>query len=224
MLRSFSTAIALGLCASAAAQDTVDPVDLGVIQDDEVVVVQRLLYPKSNRVELGLSAGWAAWDKYLTTPSAQLTVDVHRSESIAFSGALGIGYGLKNGTYRELERDYGIAPYTFRYVGSLLFGVAWSPIYAKASLSRKTVVHHDVYGVLRAGATLSTSTIPDGGTPISPTVSLGIGARIFTHRSLAIRLEARDDILYERHKITSDGAIVQRFLVSVGVSFLSEGT
>ena len=64
-------ALAALLLSSALAQDPVDPNDLGVIQDDEVVVVQRLLYPKTNRVELGLSGAWAAWDRYMTTPSAQ---------------------------------------------------------------------------------------------------------------------------------------------------------
>ncbi len=221
MLR-FLTTLSLLCCATLAhAEDPVDPVDLGVIQDDEVVVVQRLLYPKTNRVELGLSGAWAAWDRYMTTPSAQLTVDVHRSESLAFSGALGLGYGLKNGTYRELERDYGVAPYSFRYVGSLLFGVAWSPIYAKASLSRRHVVHHDVYGVLRAGATLSASVIPDGGSPISPTISAGIGARVFTFNNLALRLEARNDMFVERHKLTDESAFGQRFFVSIGISYLS---
>lgn len=209
---------------TALAEDGVDPNDLGVIQDDEVYVVQRLLYPKTNRVEMGVAAGLAAWDRYLTTPAAQLSIDVHRSEAISFSAALGVGYGLKNSTYRELERDYGIAPYTYRYLGSALFGVAWSPIYAKASVSRTKVVHHDLYGVVRAGATLGTSTIPDGGMAVSPTASFGLGARVFTHRNLALRFEARDDVFLERHSLTDESVLRQRFMVTVGVSFLTEGT
>ena len=223
-LPPLAAAAAVLLALPASAQESVDPVDLGIIKDDEVVVVQRLLYPKNNRFEVGLSAGWAAWDRYLTTPSAQLTIDVHRSESLALSMAFGAGYGLKNGTYRELEVDHGIAPYSFRYLGSALAGISWSPIYAKASISRRIVVHHDVYGALRVGATLSSSTIPDGGTPLSPTVSFALGARIFTHNNLAVRLEARDDVFLEHHKLTSDSDLRQRFMVSIGISYLTEGS
>jgi outer membrane beta-barrel protein len=207
--------------ALAAEPEPVDPVDLGVVRSEEVVVVQRLLYPKSDRTELGLGLGWAAWERYLTTPSVQLSVDVHRSESLAFSGVLGLGWGLPNGLHNELRRDHDVQPYAFRYLGSLLFGASWSPIYAKASVSRRRVVHHDLFLAARAGATLERSVIPQGGMPVAPTISPAVGARVFLPNGMALRAELRDDIVFERRKLTGDWGVVQRFFVVVGVSALS---
>lgn len=198
-----------------------DPVDLGVLRQDDVVVVQRLLYPKTDRTEIGAGLGWAAWDRYTTTPALNLGVDLHQSESLGLSLQLGVGYGLKNGTYRELERVHGVAPYSFRYLGSAMFGATWSPIYAKMSVAKRRVVHHDLYALARAGATLERSIIPEGGTPIAPTVSVGVGMRVFTPGNLAIRVEARDDVMLESRKLLGDMALKQRFWVGIGVSQLS---
>ncbi len=198
-----------------------DPVDLGVLRQDDVVVVQRMLYPKTDRTEIGAGLAYAAWDRYTTTPALNLGVDLHQSEAVGLSLQLGVGYGLKNGTYRELERVHGVAPYSFRYLGSAMFGVSYSPIYGKISVAKRRVVHHDLYGVARGGVTLERSVIPQGGMPIAPTVSVGVGMRVFTPGNLAIRVEARDDVFFESRKLTGDLAMRQRFWVGLGISQLS---
>lgn len=220
LFRMLAALAGLAIAAPASAQETVD---IGVIKNSDLRVVQKNLYPKAGRTELGMSLGVMPFDAYLVTPNAQLSFDSHTSEALAFGAVIGGGYGLKNGTYRELESPtYGVAPDAYRYLASALAGVQWTPIYAKMNLNGAKVVHFDLYGTGRGGVTFEQSVLPDGGTALAPTVSLGIGARLFTAKSGAIRVELRDDMLLERRKLTQDLHFKQNANVTVGYAILSK--
>lgn len=207
------------ITGAALAQETVD---VGVIRESDVRVVQKLLYPKDGRTELGVHVGWMPWDAYLTTPNTQWSLDLHQSESFSYGGVLGLGYGLKNATYRELESPtYGVAPDAYRYLGSALVGVQYAPIYAKMNLNGARVLHHDVYGAARAGLTVEQSVIPSGGMAFAPTLSLGVGWRLFTGEKGALRVELRDDFLIERRDLTQTTHLKQNANLTVGWSILS---
>jgi outer membrane beta-barrel protein len=229
MFRSFASvlarsrvvwfAFAWNAATPALAQDTVD---IGTIKDSDIVVVQRLLYPKDNRSELGVHLGAFAFDPFLFTPNVQLSFDKHFSETLGFSLMVGGGYGLKNGAYRELETPaYGKTPYAFRYLGSVLGGLEYAPIYAKANLDGARVVHFDMYGVARVGATFESSVLPQGGFSPSPTVSLGLGTRVFSGPNMAVRLELRDDVLVQYRKLTDSWHVKQNVNFTLGISRLS---
>jgi outer membrane beta-barrel protein len=207
------------LWSVALAQETLD---VGVIRNDEIAVVQKNLYPKTKRTELGVHAGVMPFDAYLTTPNAQVSVDLHQSDRVGISILAGGGYGLKSGTYRELESiTFGVAPYAFRYLGSALVGAEWAPIYAKMSWDGAHVVHFDVYGVGRAGLSVESSVIPGGGLAFAPTLSPGIGTRFFLNPKTSLRVELRDDLLLEWRDITSSMEFKQNAGVTAGVSFWS---
>ena len=210
---------ALLASGSASAQETVD---IGVIRESDISVVQKLLYPKTDRTELGVHLGWMPFDALLTTPNLQASFNLHMNETLSISAMLGGGYGLKNGTYRELESDkYGIAPDAYRYLGSALVGVELAPIYAKMNLGAARIIHYDVYGSARAGATFESSVIPTGGFAVAPTLSLGAGARFFVSPRSAIRLELRDDLLIERRKLTQTTHFKQNANITIGFTMLS---
>jgi hypothetical protein len=119
-----------------------------------------LLYPKDGRTELGVHLGVMPFDAYLFTPNLQLSFDKHMGEKTSFTLMVGGGYGLGNATYNELQTPaLGKIPDAYRYLGSVLAGVAWAPVYAKANLGVDRIVHHDLYGVARAGLTLESSVI-----------------------------------------------------------------
>jgi outer membrane beta-barrel protein len=208
------------LAATAFAQD---PVDIGTIRDEDITVVQKLLYPKTGRTEVGLAVGVMPFDAYITTPNAQLNYSQHFSEKMAFSLAIGAGWGFKTQTYKTLESPaYGVAPYAYRYLGSALGGVEWSPVYAKLNWNGARISHFDVYLTGRGGVSLESSVIPGGGLAIAPTLSPGIGARIFTKKNAAIRIELRDDLLLEYRKLAQSFAFKQNANVMVGYSVLSK--
>jgi outer membrane beta-barrel protein len=212
ILAGLTAAVAALTAAPAFAQETVD---IGTIQEEDIVVVQRLLYPKDGRTELGVHLGVMPFDAFLFTPNLQLTFDRHFNEKVSLSVALGGGYGLKNGTLRELESpEFGKTPDAYRYLGSLLVGAAWAPIYAKVNLDGARVLHHDLYGVVRAGITLEQSII-EGFSP-SPTLSLGVGARVWTSERFALRFEVRDDMLIQRRSLTESTHFKQNVNLTIG--------
>lgn len=207
----------IALASTAAmAQDTVE---IGVLKDSEMRVVQDILHPKDGATEIGFHVGWMPFDPLVTTPELQISFDKHLSEEVSVSVLVGGGYGMKTARYRELEEPpVGVAPYAFRYLASALAGVEWSPVYAKAALGGKKVVHFDIYGVARGGATLEQSVIPGGGITVAPTVSLGIGSRVFTGKSGAIRIEFRDDLMVQYRKATSSWNFKQNAGFTIGYS------
>lgn len=210
---------ALLLSPTAFGQETVD---IGVIKNSERRVVQKLLFPKAGRTELGIHLGVMPFDAYLVTPNMQFSFDMHLSESLSISTMVGGGYGLKNATYSTLESPtYGVAPDAYRYLASALAGIQYAPIYAKMNLNGARVVHFDVYGSARGGISLEQSVIPNGGIAIAPTISLGIGTRFFWSERYALRVEIRDDCMIERRKLTQSTHFKQNANVSVGFTMMS---
>lgn len=211
--------LALFTSSAAFAQETIE---LGKLSDDDITVVQRILYPKANRSELGVHLGVMPFDAFLFTPNVQVSYDMHSSEKMAISVLAGAGYGIQNSTSRQLQTPtYGVAPFAYRYLGSALLGVQWSPIYAKLNAGGAKVVHFDVYFAGRGGATVERSVIPDGSFALAPTVSPGIGTRFFLSDTSALRIELRDDVLLERRALTSSWHIKQNLGVTVGLTKLS---
>ena len=212
---------AVALTATTAhAQETVD---IGTIAEQDIVVVQRLLFPKNERTEIGGHLGLMAFDPYLITPNVQFSFDKHFSEEVSFSLLAGGGYGLKTATYRRLnEPRFGVEPNAYRYLGSVLAGVAWSPIYAKMNVNAKRIIHHDVYGALRGGVSFESSTIPNGGFFPSPTVSVGIGSRLWFGEDTAIRLELRDDVMVQSRSLEENKTYIKQNVgVTVGITTFS---
>jgi outer membrane beta-barrel protein len=205
----------------AAAQETID---IGVIRNDDITVVQKMLYPKQERWELGFHVGMMPFDAYLFTPNGQISFNHHFTDTLSLSVVAGGGYGLKNATFKELESPaYGAAPYAYRYLGSVLAGVEWAPVYAKMNLNGARVVHYDVYLAGRAGVSNEQSVIPldEGGISVGPTLSPGIGARLWLAERSALRIELRDDLQIQRRSVTASTHLKQNANISLGFSILS---
>jgi outer membrane beta-barrel protein len=216
------TAILAPLFASglSIAQETVE---IGVIRDEDITVVQKMLYPKVDRNEFGVHLGIMPFDPYLTTPNAQLSFTRHLTNQIGFSTVVGGGFGFKTNVYKLLESPtFGVAPYAYRYLGAILAGVEYAPIYAKMNLNGARVYHFDLYGVARAGLTVEQSVLPDGDLAFGPTLSPGLGMRLFVGDNTALRVEFRDDVLIERRAITQSTHVKQNANVSFGLVFLSK--
>jgi outer membrane beta-barrel protein len=209
------------MLATAQAADP-DKLTVGVLHREDVHVVQKVLYPKVGRSEINVNVGLMAFDPNLTTPNAGLSFEMHQSEQLSVGAWLGGGYGLKNKVTVQLESPaFGVAPYAYRYLASALGGITWSPIYGKMSLGGAKVLHYDVYLAGRGGITLEQSVIPGGGMPVGPTLSPGLGMRIFTGDKMAVRTEFRDDLVLQKRKLTSNWALKQNANVTIGLSFLS---
>ncbi|MCB9764285.1 MAG: outer membrane beta-barrel domain-containing protein [Alphaproteobacteria bacterium] len=207
------------LSGPALAQETVD---LGTLRNDEIQVVQKLLYPKEDRTELGFALGVLAFDPYMIAPKIQVSFGKHLSEELEVEGQLGLGYGLGRSTYRELRESYFETPEAYRYLTSLTAGVNWSPIYAKMNFMGNRVVHHDLYVPVVGGLTVERLAWGPKHFAFAPTVGLGVGVRVFQGDKNLVRLEVRDDILIENRKQSGTVAIKQNVGIHVGFSRLGD--
>ncbi|NOY27680.1 MAG: outer membrane beta-barrel domain-containing protein [Oligoflexia bacterium] len=229
-LSALAAAGALALTAAsppASAQDEeLKTVDIGVVQDSEINVVQKLLYPKAGRSELGFHLGWMPFDAFTTTPVGAVTYGFHKTESLGFEGGIGGGYGLKNSTMRRLEGPaYAVAPDAYRYLASAWGGVEWSPIYAKMNWLGRRVIHHDVFGTATAGATMEQAILPDHTLAVAPTVGLGVGMRFFLGDRTTLRVQLKDDILAEFRTKTAETQgvfIKQNAAITAGLTLLGK--
>jgi len=214
--------IAALIVPDAAAQD---PLDLGVLKNEEIKVVQGKLYPKEGRSEFGVALGLIPFDPYTTAPKAQLTYGGHFSEGFGWEAQLGAGYGLANATYKELSGEvYGVQPEAYRYLASLTGGIQYSPVYAKMALGGGRVLHHDVYLPAVIGATLEQiveNDLAGEASPFSvaPTLGLGLGARIFLPRGPHLRFELRDDLMAQK-RASGSWRFKQNVSFTAGVSWL----
>lgn len=228
MLRTLLAGVVLSATMSQAAlaQDTAgEAVDLGVLQDSELHVVQKMLFTKEGKTEVSVSAGLIPFDPYTTAPKAELTFGKHLSESLGWGVQLGLGYGLKSRAYRELDSAaYGKVPEAYRYLGSITAGVQISPIYAKLAWQGERIFHHDIYVPLVAGLTVERLAEPQLATTglesfaFGPTVGAGLGARVFLPSGNMLRIEARDDIVLQRRQASDSWRVKQNFGVYVGLS------
>ena len=223
MKRILTALLTLVLSGTAFAQNAVD---VGVIKNDDVKIVQNLLYPKTDRSELGAHVAVMPFDAYTFTPAGALSYARHFAEDIGIELTVMGGYGMKNATYKELEGPaYGVAPDAYRFLGSAMVDFQYSPIYAKMNVLGQRIFHHDVFFTGGLGVTFEQAIQPDATSVTAPTLGLGAGARIFTGKNYALRLQLRDDILREKRAKTVDTQawfIKQNVSVVIGVTKLSK--
>ncbi len=195
----------LGLFWTGSAAQAQQTIDIGVLRDNDVKVVQKLLYPKAKRMEFGGGLGWMPFDAYTTTPVFSGTAGYHFQESIGTELFLMAGIPMKNGTMKELEGPaYGVAPDAYGFQGAVMADFQWSPIYAKMNWMGRKVVHYDVFMSTGLGLTFERSMLPDKTKATAPTLGLGLGSRLFTGKGWALRFHLRDDIIREYRLKTAD--------------------
>ncbi|MDP2311777.1 MAG: outer membrane beta-barrel domain-containing protein [Pseudomonadota bacterium] len=215
------------LLASLAFAETpppaTGPVDVGVLRNSDIRVVQKVLYTKEDRMELGVSLGVMPFDGYTIAPQVLGTLALHPSEQLGLEVQVGGGYGLKNSVYTQLESaTYGVAVEAYRYLASAEAAVQWTPIYAKMNLGNGTILHHDVYGLVGVGATLEQSVFPSAEIAIAPTLPIGIGTRIYVGPNTALKFELRDNVMAEYRAQSQTWGLKQNVSISAGLSFFGK--
>jgi len=103
------------LVSAALAQS---PVDIGVIKNEDVRVVQRVLYTKEGRTEIGGGIGIMPFDGKTFAPQGFFEVTRHFSEAMAVEAQLGGGYGLTTSQYHQ-DEAVGLAREAYRYLASV---------------------------------------------------------------------------------------------------------
>jgi outer membrane beta-barrel protein len=215
----------LALAADVTRDVAKDTLDIGVLKNSEVKVVQKMLYRKEGALELDAMLAVMPFDGYTITPQLALSGTKHFSDTFAVEVQVGGGYGLENAVYTELAGPtYGVAVEAYRYLASAEADVQYTLAYAKMNLGGKKVVHHDVYVLAGAGATLEQSLLPPGDVTVSPTLPVGVGTRIYLSKTALMRLELRDSMLVEYRSQSDTWGFKQNVGIGIGLSLMSGGS
>lgn len=200
---------------------------------DRIKSVSNRMFAKSGRVELtvlpltSISLNDAFFQKY----GLGAEFAYHISEAFAIQA-------LITYTLPDLNVDTGNAGYhgsrpdtKIPYAGkrSFLLGAdfCWSPVYGKVSLAAEYVMHFDTYvmgGVGAIGGDLGDTT------NFGFAGSFGLGLRFFFNRSLALKIELKDYMVFnDKVKILKDSDsksdVQHQLLFNLGLSiFFLEGS
>ncbi len=217
--------VSLALAADPTKDIAKDTLDIGVLKNSEVKVVQKMLYRKDGTLEMGAMLAVMPFDGYTIAPQVAFSGTKHVSDTVGVEVQVGGGYGFENAVYTELAGPtYGVAVEAYRYLASAEADVQYTLAYAKMNLGGKKVLHHDVYVLVGAGATLEQSLLPPGDLTISPTLPIGIGTRLFLSKTSLLRLELRDSMLFEYRSQSATWGFKSNVGIGVGLSILSGGS
>lgn len=185
------------------------------------VAVQDRAYPMLH--EFAFSAGALPADPFTKVYFGQASYTTHFGESFAWQVVRG-SYSLpvRSGLREQLERDFEFTPSQFDWarfsVGSDL---VWKPIYGKLAAVDRWVVTGEAYVLV--GATMFRFA-----KAFRPAASAGFGLRAFLSKTLSLRVELVDHVVFKTGKsardagdgtATKEAPIGNVFAVTVGLGF-----
>ncbi|MFM7203041.1 MAG: outer membrane beta-barrel domain-containing protein [Myxococcota bacterium] len=177
---------------------------LGVLRPGELAAVQKPLYPRSGRLELGVNTALIPNDAYVLGAMMGVQATWHLSPEWGAELSLGLGRGWDTYASRALQVQ-GVRVDAYSPVMQTSLDVVWTPIYAKLNLLGWRVVHFDVAGVAGGGLflaerTIFNDTVAAEGSPrynLPASLNLGLLHRYYMTvlgRPWALRLEVRDHL------------------------------
>jgi outer membrane beta-barrel protein len=182
-----------------------------------VLAVQDRTYRMQS--ELMLAIGVLPLDAFTKGISGEVSYTYHFSDSFAWQiGRFLYSYNVATGLQNQLTRDFGVNPTAFPQTNWIAGSdVMWTPIYGKFAWLNNSVAHFEIYGLLglsvanqRISADVASGTTS---TQFLPGIDFGIGWRFYITKSVSLRFEVTDNLLF------SSSGIQNIMVVQVGAAF-----
>lgn len=182
----FSLVILCSYADAARAQDG--------DREEKVFAVQNKVYHRSH--ELGIAAGYIPDDDfYEVFPVGayyMFSFNEHWAWEVArFQYALNLEKNLK----KDLEDRFGVSPEEFsepRYLAHS--NIVYKPFYGKFAFRNKRIVNSETFFVLGGGVVQfeNKRNFEASTSELAPSLSVGLGTRLFLSKSWAMNLELRN--------------------------------
>lgn len=206
-----------------------------------IKTIQRKTFMKLGRYEIGPSIGFVANDPFLNRYIIGAVFDYHATEIFAIEAQLGYAPILGDGGCDDpdwkglscqLLEENSVSPDISRLTAHGNLGLAFSPIYGKASVGRN-IIAFDIYGSFGLGVTQTTDdlvALQAVGEPQAqasekewhPTTTIGGGARVAFSEALGARLEVKSMSYIETVNSTTL-EMKNNLIVQANVSFFFPG-
>ena len=170
-------------------------------------VVRPQKYTASEKIELGVMAGYVSNDPYnrIIVPGVVGTYHYGEHSAIEVHGGYGIytNKQLLGQVRSKIARDPDVVSRpTFFVTGNYV----WSPIYGKLNAFGELVLHYDMYVLGGAGVVSDEIETNTAGSPsvktvqskIFPVTDFALGQHFFLSKKTALRVEIRPYIFWEQ--------------------------
>lgn len=211
----------------------VTPEEIGVLKTKEVQIVQKMLFRKEKRHDVGLFGAIQFNDPWVRPILLGLSYTWHLKEKLGVE-VIPFSWGFKVTTsaWETITNDpynpgEGYYPDANRILINSQVNAVYSPIYAKLNFFSLKVIHFDMYGLAGIGYSATRRLLDEderGGLLWSevehyPAFNIGIGQRFFVNRWMTLKLEARDIIFFEKVRSTGGSKGQNHILIYIGYSF-----
>ena len=103
--------------------------------------------------------------------------------------------GFEKDLKKDLENDFGVTPSSFsKLVYAFHSNMIWKPMYGKDVFGISKVINHETYFLAGGGFVVYEKKYSWGEDDheVSPSISLGIGKKIFVNRKVCLNFEIKD--------------------------------
>ena len=200
--------------------------EVGVLKNEDVHVVQKMMYAKRGHPEIGFLLSAQPWDAYTFGAMGGFDLTLNATENFGVEVIVQGGYGWANGHHKDvtyLANSAGgamtaLANDAVRQLVGGNVNLVWSPIYAKLAWGSQKVVHFDVYGTLGAHGFLTQRLeSEDLAALVGP--SVGLGLKFFLSPKAALKIDLRDNISLETRQFTGRFTARNNFQFGLGLAF-----
>jgi outer membrane beta-barrel protein len=161
---------------------------------EHVFAIQKKMYHRYH--ELGLDAGYIPDDDFFEVFPVGLYYNYNFNDLITWQVVRGHWmFTAEKDLKEDLENDFGATPSKFfepEYAVHSNFMIR--PLYGKSAFRNRRIINHETYLYLGGGFVGYDKRFSDGSseTDIAPSISLGIGQKIFLNEKFCLNVEVRD--------------------------------
>jgi outer membrane beta-barrel protein len=211
--------------AKTSATKDVKVEEVGILQNDDVRVVQKMLYVKKGNHEIGFMITTQPWNAYVGGVMGGVNITLNPLEQLGVEFSILGGYGWGNGHWQDVTFLAGETSLTGlgtdagRQLAGGYINLVWSPIYGKIAWGGRKVIHFDIYATLGAHGFLAQRLEADAGFRALAGPSVGIGFKLFLSPKAALKIDIRDHISLETRTFTGKFTARNNFQLGIGVAF-----
>jgi outer membrane beta-barrel protein len=170
--------------------------------DGHVAAIQSRVFHRHHELSMGL--GYIPDDNFYYVYPLSIGYTYHFNDMFAWEVARGLlMLTAEKDLKKDLETDFGVTPTVFRKLKYALHShFIWKPLYGKDVFRDRTVINHETY-ILGGGGTViyeKQSSVGVSETEFAPSLSFGVGEKIFINEKFCLNIELRDLVNFRSDK------------------------
>jgi len=201
--------VVFGIVGIGLAEDTLD--------GETVAAVQDRVFFRHHEIDLGV--GYIPDDDFYELFPAKLGYTYNFNDHVSWNVvSFNWMFDQDKDLKKDLEGEFDVTPQSFdKTVYALHSNLIFKPLYGKSVFRNSRVINHETYLFAGGGyVTYETETsVGDIETKMMPSISLGIGQKVFLGQKLCVNFELKDWINFKEDEIENNFW----FGISIGLRF-----